>query len=45
MKVPELETSVLLIPASEVKNREERPVVLNRVTKSVVDEMRDGHDD
>jgi integrase len=43
--VPELETSVLLIPESEVKNREERLVVLNRVTKSVVDEMRDVNDE
>jgi len=45
VKVPELDTSVFLIPASEVKNREERLVVLNRVAKSVVDEMRDVHDD
>jgi integrase len=43
--VPELDTSVLLIPASEVKNREERLVVLNRVAKSVLDEMRDVHDE
>lgn len=45
VKVPELDTSVFLIPASEVKNREERLVVLNRVAKSVVDEMRDVHDE
>ena len=45
VKVPELDTSVFLIPASEVKHREERLVVLNRVAKSVVDEMRDVHDE
>lgn len=44
VKGPELDTSVFLIPTSAVKNREERLVVLNRVAKSGVDEMRDVHD-
>jgi integrase len=49
--VPELETSVFLIPAefggrfekSGVKNREERLVVLNDVAKSVIDGQRGLH--
>ena len=43
--VPELDTSVFLIPATTVKNGQERLVVLNRVAKSVVDALRGGHDD
>jgi len=38
--VPELNTSVFLIPEEQVKNGEERLVVLNRVAKSVVENMR-----
>jgi integrase len=41
--VPELATSVFLIPATTVKNGEERLVVLNRVAKSVVDALRGLH--
>jgi hypothetical protein len=41
--VPELETSVFLIPAMQVKNREERLVILNRVAASVVDGQRGIH--
>jgi integrase len=41
--VPELGTSVFLIPAMRVKNREERLVVLNQVALSVVEEMRGVH--
>jgi integrase len=41
--VPELDTSVFLIPAHEVKNREERLVLLNRVARSVVEEVRGQH--
>ena len=41
--VPELETSVFLIPATRVKNREERLVILNRVAASVVDGQRGVH--
>lgn len=41
--VPELGTSVFLIPGACVKNREERLVVLNRVARSVVNEARGKH--
>lgn len=37
--VPELGTSVFLIPGAKVKNREDRLVVLNRVAKSVIDDV------
>jgi len=35
--VPELSTSVFVIPGSKVKNGDERLVVLNRVAKAVVE--------
>ena len=38
--VPELDTSVFLIPEERVKNSEERLVVLNRVAKSIVESVR-----
>lgn len=38
--VPELDTSVFLIPEERVKNGEERLVVLNRVAKSIVESTR-----
>ena len=41
--VPELDTSVFLIPGSKVKNGDERLVVLNRVAKAVVDSVRGQH--
>jgi integrase len=41
--VPELDTSVFIIPADRVKNGEERLVVLNRVARSVIDEVRGEH--
>jgi integrase len=37
VNVAELETSVFIIPGEQVKNGEERLVVLNRVAKSVID--------
>jgi integrase len=40
IEVPELDTSVFLIPEERVKNGEERLVVLNRVAKSVVESVR-----
>ncbi len=40
VKVPELETSVFIIPADRVKNGAERLVVLNSVARSVVDACR-----
>jgi len=43
VKVPELDTSVFLIPGERIKNGEERLVVLNRVAKSVVDSARGMH--
>ena len=43
VKVPELETSVFVIPGERVKNGEERLVVLNRVGKSAIERMRGLH--
>ncbi len=43
VEVPELETSVFIIPGDQVKNEEDRLVVLNRVAKSVVDSQRGVH--
>ena len=41
--VPELNTSVFIIPGERVKNREDRLVVLNRIARSVVEEARGNH--
>lgn len=41
--IPKIETSVFVIPAEFIKNREDRLIVLNRVAKSIVDELRGGH--
>lgn len=43
VQVPELDTTVFIVPAEFVKNGEERLVVLNRVAKSVIDEVRGIH--
>jgi integrase len=43
VEVPELVTSVFIVPAHKVKNRDDRLVVLNRVAKGVIDEMRGEH--
>jgi len=43
VKVPELNTSVFIIPQDIVKNGEERLVVLNRVASSVIEEVRGVH--
>ncbi len=43
VRVPELDTSLFIIPAHRVKNREDRLVVLNRVAKAVIEEMRGQH--
>ena len=45
VRIPELNTSVFIIPGERVKNREDRLVVLNRIAKSVVDEVRGDHPD
>jgi integrase len=42
-KVPELETSVFVIPGDKVKNAEDRLVVLNRIARSAVEEARGMH--
>jgi hypothetical protein len=41
--VPELDTSVFVIPRSFVKNGLDRYVVLNRVAKSVIDGCQGAH--
>lgn len=43
IKVPELNTSVFLIPKEIVKNGEDRLVVLNKVAASVIEECRGHH--
>lgn len=43
IQVPELGTSVFLIPGQRVKNREERLVVLNDVARSVIESCRGIH--
>ncbi len=43
MKVPELDTSVFIIPGDKVKNAQDRLVVLNRVAKSVIEGQRGIH--
>jgi hypothetical protein len=42
-KVPELGTSVFVIPGDRVKNAEDRLVVLNRIARSAVEEARGMH--
>ena len=41
--VPELNTSVFIIPAAHMKNRDERLVVLNRVAQATIDSLRGQH--
>jgi integrase len=43
VKIPDLGTSVFLIPASLVKNKTDRVVVLNDVAKSVIESVRGEH--
>lgn len=43
VSVPELSTSVFIIPADRVKNGEDRLLILNRVAKSVIEEVRGEH--
>ncbi len=43
IQVPELDSSVFLLPEEMTKNGEERIVVLNRIAKSVVDSQRGLH--
>jgi len=44
IEIPELETSVFIIPKEKVKNREDRLVVLNSIAAGVVEEVRGEHD-
>ncbi len=41
--LPELNTSVFLLPRERVKNREDRLVVLNSIAREVIDEVRGEH--
>lgn len=43
--VPELGTSVFIVPAGYVKNREDRLIVLNDVAASVVESVRNMHEE
>lgn len=43
VQVPELETSVFIVPAAFVKNGDERLVVLNGIARSVLGEVRGQH--
>ena len=43
VRVPELDTSVFIVPGDRVKNGEERLVVLNRVARSVIEGVRGEH--
>jgi integrase len=43
VKVPELDTSVFVVPGHTVKNEEDRLVVLNSVAKSVIESVRGQH--
>ena len=43
VEVPELATSVFIIPGVQVKNGEERLVVLNKVARSVIEQRRGRH--
>jgi integrase len=39
-EIPELNTSAFVIPANMMKNREPRVVVLNRIARAVINEVR-----
>ncbi len=43
VKVPQINTSVFIIPGEFVKNGDERLVVLNKAAKSVIEEVRGQH--
>jgi integrase len=43
IEIPEMNTSVFIIPADKVKNREDRLVVLNRVARAIIEEMQGIH--
>ena len=41
--IPELLTSVFVVPKEKVKNRRDRLVVLNTIAKAVIERERDNH--
>ena len=43
VKVPELDTSVFIIPGRHIKNGDDRLIVLNRIASSVVNDQRGKH--
>lgn len=43
VRIPELDTSVFIVPRELVKNREDRLIVLNQIAMKVVDEQRGIH--
>ncbi len=43
VRIPELETSVFIIPGDVAKNSDDRLVVLNRVARSMIEEVRGQH--
>lgn len=43
VEIPELNERVFIIPGSNVKNRQDRLVVLNRLARAVIQEMRGKH--
>ena len=43
--VPELDTSVFIVPGDTVKNGDERLVVLNSIARSIVETVRGQHHD
>lgn len=43
IKIPELNTSVFIIPGEKVKNRQNRLVVLNTIANQVIHEVRGLH--
>lgn len=43
IKVPELNTSVFIIPSKVVKNRRDRLVILNRIAERVIQGVRNNH--
>lgn len=45
VQVPELQTSVFIVPDALVKNGDERLIVLNSIAKSVIEEVRGMHPD
>lgn len=43
VEIPELKTSVFIIPKERIKNQQDRLVVLNRVARAVIDRVRGDH--